>query len=126
MMSRAPGCSGANAVQHLQPVLPGQPQVEQHQVVVLSTRLAACGAILDPVGISGRLSARPPMAFWADHGVVFNQQYPHEVPVNDLSRAGSSRPLPEDHKAGKQGGPKPNSGSGQAASAQGLSRNPHH
>lgn len=75
---------GADAAQHLQPVLAGQAQVEQHQVVVLAAQRAQGGlAVFYPVGgVAGISQGR--LNGLANHGVVFHQQYPHVRSVQIL------------------------------------------
>ena len=63
--------------QHLQPVAPGQAQVEQHQVVLLRPqRHVGHFAVLDPVhGVV--LGAQHVQQGFADHRVVFYKQQAH-------------------------------------------------
>ena len=123
----------AQVAQHLQPVLAGQPQVQQHQVIVLA-RQAGQGRlpVLHPVHRIRGVLERALHGF-ANHGVVFDQQYPHwhsrqvvKKVANAARRSmgGRSRPLPEQHNAhhhkGKQRGRGGVAAQGQAAGADGL------
>ena len=65
--------------QHLQSVLPGQAQVQQHHVIAMAaTRAGAQGriglqAVTDPVHRMA-LSAQQGLHGLADHGVIFDKQ----------------------------------------------------
>lgn len=73
--------SGAQAGQHLQSILAGQAQVQQHQIVVLAAqRRERRLSVLHPIGGIGRIPQRA-LDRIADHGIVLNQQDPHPPSV---------------------------------------------